>query len=175
MALSCRYLASDPLVFACRNLGMAASHPRFDGSLCFYDSGAVRAQVNGRILRATTSKWRSLRLLVCAQLMVIFVGLVAMNTPIYAQTTAKTPPLVRFERPIKAPEFSLVDLRGDQVRLSKFRGSHVLLNFWATWCPPCVKELPTLQAVHERFGENAFSVVGIAADAADACGSSGIR
>lgn len=44
-----------------------------------------------------------------------------------------------------APNFSLKDLRGNKVKLSNFRGKYVILNFWATWCPPCVDEMPSYQ------------------------------
>ena len=50
----------------------------------------------------------------------------------------------------EAPEFSLLDLSGQRVRLSDFRGRTVVLSFWATWCPPCRIELPTLA----RFARN---------------------
>jgi len=49
-----------------------------------------------------------------------------------------------------APDFTLRDVDGHQVRLSDFRGKTVLLAFWATWCPPCNEELPTLQKIYEH-------------------------
>lgn len=53
----------------------------------------------------------------------------------------------------RAPDFALPDLNGNLVRLSDFRGKPVLLNFWATWCPPCRKEIPDLQRFHEQYGD----------------------
>lgn len=52
-----------------------------------------------------------------------------------------------------APDFTLKDLDGRSVSLGDFRGKPVFLNFWATWCPPCRKELPQLQEFHEQYGE----------------------
>nr|BAL59988.1 alkyl hydroperoxide reductase/thiol specific antioxidant/Mal allergen [Candidatus Acetothermum autotrophicum] len=52
-----------------------------------------------------------------------------------------------------APDFTLQDLNGQSVSLSSFRGKPVLLNFWATWCPPCRKEMPELQEFHRRYGD----------------------
>lgn len=61
-----------------------------------------------------------------------------------------------------APEFALQDLAGDTIRLSQLRGSVVLLNFWATWCPPCEAEMPDLNALYREYGdEKGFVVVGI--------------
>ncbi|MHB8376396.1 MAG: TlpA family protein disulfide reductase [Dehalococcoidia bacterium] len=54
------------------------------------------------------------------------------------------------ERP--APEFALQDLDGRAVRLSDFRGKVVLVNFWATWCPPCRKEFPELVRAYDESG-----------------------
>lgn len=50
-----------------------------------------------------------------------------------------------------APDFTLQTLDGKQVQLSALRGKIVLLNFWATWCPPCREEMPALQAAYKKF------------------------
>ena len=50
-----------------------------------------------------------------------------------------------------APDFQLQSLDGETVSLSDFRGEPVLLNFWATWCGPCVGEMPLLQEIHEEW------------------------
>ena len=53
---------------------------------------------------------------------------------------------------------------GELVSLNDFRGKAVLVNFWATWCAPCLKELPSLDALEARLGGRKFEVVAIAAD-----------
>lgn len=53
---------------------------------------------------------------------------------------------------------------GEMVSLSDFRGKAVLVNFWATWCAPCLKELPSLDALEGRLGGRRFEVIAIAAD-----------
>jgi len=62
------------------------------------------------------------------------------------------------------PALSLSDLDGKLRRLSDYRGQRVLLNFWASWCGPCLEEMPTLNQVQEKFGEHAPIVIGIAMD-----------
>ncbi len=61
------------------------------------------------------------------------------------------------------PGFSLPDLDGERVASERFKGRTMLVNFWATWCAPCRREMPVLQAASERYGE-ALAVVGIALD-----------
>ncbi len=63
-----------------------------------------------------------------------------------------------------APEFSLPDLTGRKVSLSSFKGQVVLLDFWATWCDPCLEELPELKSLHEKYKEKGFELVGVSLD-----------
>ena len=61
----------------------------------------------------------------------------------------------------RAPDFTLRDLRGRAVRLRDFRGRVVLLNFWATWCPPCRAEVPELVRWQREHGAAGLQVVGV--------------
>jgi thiol-disulfide isomerase/thioredoxin len=60
-----------------------------------------------------------------------------------------------------APELTLTDVQGATRSLIDFRGQVVLVNLWATWCPPCKEEMPTLQAFHNKHTENGFVVIAI--------------
>jgi thiol-disulfide isomerase/thioredoxin len=65
-----------------------------------------------------------------------------------------------------APAFAGRTLDGEPFDLVGLRGQVVLLNVWATWCEPCRKEMPELQALHARHREQGFTVVGVSVDAA---------
>ncbi len=60
-----------------------------------------------------------------------------------------------------APSFTLVDLEGNPVTLSDFRGKVVFLNFWATWCPPCRAEMPEIEAVYQEYKDKGVVVIGV--------------
>lgn len=60
-----------------------------------------------------------------------------------------------------APELTLEDLSGNPVSLGDYRGSVVLVNLWATWCPPCREEMPTLQAFYEKYRSHGFVLIAI--------------
>lgn len=65
-----------------------------------------------------------------------------------------------------APDFRLPDLNGESVTLSQFKGKVVFLNFWATWCPPCIEELPSIQRLSESMQGTDFVVLTVNIDQA---------
>jgi thiol-disulfide isomerase/thioredoxin len=64
-----------------------------------------------------------------------------------------------FNPPVPAPEFSLPDLAGNRVSLQDYRGKVVLLSFWATWCPPCRQEMPSMQALQSEMSDQGLVVL----------------
>lgn len=76
-----------------------------------------------------------------------------------------------------APEFTVQDLDGQPVTLDDYRGKVVLLNIWATWCPPCREEMPSMESLYETIGSEDFAILAVSVDAAlgetDASGREG--
>jgi len=68
----------------------------------------------------------------------------------------------------RAHEFSLYDLDGNAFHSSALKGQVVLLDFWATWCEPCIAEIPTLNSFHEKYKDRRFQVIGITLDSGNA-------
>ena len=62
---------------------------------------------------------------------------------------------------VKAPQFKLRDINGRTVRLSDYRGKVVLINFWATWCPPCRAEMPDLVQLQRDYAKQGLQIIGI--------------
>jgi len=95
--------------------------------------------------------WRTLRLLCAASL---------LGSCLVAGRAAAAGP--RAGEPAKS--FELVDATGTKVRLVDLRGKVVLLDFWASWCEPCLKELPELEKLHQRLASKGVVVVGVNID-----------
>jgi len=62
------------------------------------------------------------------------------------------------------PDFTVTDIAGTEHTLSKLKGSVVLLDFWATWCPPCRVEVPHLIDIQKRFGDRKFVLISVSLD-----------
>jgi cytochrome c biogenesis protein CcmG, thiol:disulfide interchange protein DsbE len=77
----------------------------------------------------------------------------------------------------RVPDFSARDLSGEEVSLSDLEGEVILLNIWATWCPPCREEMPSMQRLHEELGPEGLRIVAVSVDVApgmlDASGNVG--
>ncbi len=83
-----------------------------------------------------------------------------------AQPGAATTKLQPIKGTVIAGDFVVKDLDGRRVRFRDFRGQVVLLNFWATWCPPCRKEMPSMERLHRAYAERGFTVVAVSVDTA---------
>lgn len=68
---------------------------------------------------------------------------------------------------VKAPDFSLEDLSGEKIALSRYKGNVVILDFWATWCPPCRMSIPELVKLQDNYRDKGLVILGISVDSAD--------
>ena len=98
-------------------------------------------------------------------LFLLGLGLILIGASVYfimqdapPQTDLTTVPVqVNFS----SPELTLTDIQGVTRSLADYRGQVVLVNLWATWCPPCKAEMPTLQAYHDKYADKGFTVIAV--------------
>jgi peroxiredoxin len=80
----------------------------------------------------------------------------------YGQNSGQRVKLIR--EGDRAPEFSLLSLEGRATSLSDYRGKVVMVHFWATWCPPCVEEFPTLQRLYKAYIGKDLEILAVSVD-----------
>ena len=66
-----------------------------------------------------------------------------------------------------APDFTLQDLSGKDIKLSDYKGKVVLLDFWATWCPPCRASIPGLEKIHKAYKDKGLVILAVSLDQGD--------
>jgi thiol-disulfide isomerase/thioredoxin len=112
------------------------------------------------------------KLIILILILVLSLVLASCATPSAVTTTVPTPTASdstsgesETEEPVRevvyAPEFELEDLDGNIVRLADLKGKNILVNFWATWCPFCIDEMPDLQLIYEKYKDDDFIVLAI--------------
>lgn len=110
------------------------------------------------------STWRALM----ALLLALGIAWIAMSRVPAEQALARSQRPPSPQAGFAAPDFSLETLDGQTVTLSELRGQAVLINFWATWCPPCRAEMPAIQQVYERYRSQSFTVLAVDMQETDA-------
>jgi peroxiredoxin len=97
----------------------------------------------------------------------LFAGACSTDRPVSADTSAETAGETAESGPKLAPDFTLTDYAGETVRLSDSAGRVRLIDFWATWCPPCVEEIPMLKELHETYREQGLQILAISDESAE--------
>ncbi len=88
-------------------------------------------------------------------------AIIALTAGIYAQQLTQQPVAAQQSADI-LPEFAFPDLDGKQRSISEWRDKVLVINFWATWCPPCLKEIPEFIELQNELGEKGLQFIGIA-------------
>lgn len=102
------------------------------------------------------ANWRGL------MLVVFFIGLAWINLSRLPVDAAMADQSIEAAKVgFLAPDFTLPNTDGDDIALSELRGRPVVLNFWATWCPPCRAEMPALEQTWQRYGKEGVLILGI--------------
>ena len=101
-----------------------------------------------KLLTVVIGLWAGVCLGVGVISVLVFTGVIPL---LENSDGVEAPPLAVEESGMPAPVFELPDLAGNVRRLSDYRGKVVVLNFWATWCGPCIREMPMFQAFQDRY------------------------
>jgi thiol-disulfide isomerase/thioredoxin len=100
----------------------------------------------------------------CLLFLFAAVGLVGCNQHTAALPAPKRVAVAAGEIGSTLPDFAIKDLQGHEISSADLRGKVVLIDFWATWCGPCKKEMPGYQKLLDRYGSRGFAVVGFKFD-----------
>jgi len=115
---------------------------------------------------------RKSTLIILSGLVLVIAGLILIKPQAGPKTERAVPkeiapqeaPAVKKTGFKTAPEFSLKDIGGTEKKLSDFKNKDVIIDFWATWCPPCRAEIPHFIELYEQYKDRGLEIIGIALD-----------
>ena len=102
-----------------------------------------------------------------SKILLIFLVIVGVGIIVLLQTKDSSFNLSgrpRLGKGVSAPDFALPDLDGKTVTLADYKGKVILLNIWATWCPPCVEEMPSMEKLHQELKDKDFEILAVSID-----------
>jgi peroxiredoxin len=106
-----------------------------------------------------------------SKILLIFLVIVGVGIIVLLQTKDSSFNLSgrpRLGKGVSAPDFALPDLDSKTVNLADYKGKVVLLNIWATWCPPCVEEMPSMEKLHQELKDEDFKILAVSIDVSGA-------
>lgn len=98
------------------------------------------------------------------KIVLLLTVLLLLSAPVFAVNQKKSVAKVGFEVGEILPDFSMTDLNGKTKNLKDFRGKTVMLNFWATWCPPCRAEMPSMETLWNKNKNKDFVILAVSVD-----------
>ena len=134
-------------------------HPNRDTESAVEGAG-FRIQTEGRRAKGSTRRFVArVASLVLASALISVVAASAFGGDAFTDLD-----LIRPRQVTPAPDFTVQRLGSGSLSLKELRGSLLLLNFWATWCPPCKEEMPSMERLYRRYKEKGFTIVAISID-----------
>jgi len=107
-------------------------------------------------------RWVNHQSIIIILMLIIGIGIIVLlQTRKSSLNQAEKP---RFKKGEPAPNFTFPDLDRNMVSLADYKGKVVLLNIWATWCPPCVDEMPSLEKLHQALKDEKFAILAVSID-----------
>ena len=110
----------------------------------------------------THTQTRGRGLLTICIVFIVALPLILLSLKEHRSTSEPEKPSIK--QGMLAPNFTFPDLDGKKVSLSDYRGRVVFLNIWATWCPPCVEEMPSIENLHNQLKTDAFKILAVSID-----------
>lgn len=100
---------------------------------------------------------------------ILFIPIAIIALGLFVTLQNKSPSTIKVDIPHTqngpmAPDFSLPDLDGRMISLSAYKGRVVIVNIWATWCPPCVAEIPSLEKLYKMFKDEGLELLAVSVD-----------